>query len=198
MKPILFLDVDGPLNPYAAKPHRRPEGYSTHRFNPLTSDGVTRWTVHHKHPLRVWLNPSHGPALLELGFDLVWATSWEAEANEWIGPHIGLPELPYVSFNRRPSAFPHNSGRTALDTSPGPGSTYFKTDQLVRWAAGRPFVWVDDEITLTDTDWVTKHTNGCGLTMLVSPQVGLISEDFIRLAQMRLFLKSPSSQILPW
>ncbi|WP_367139226.1 MULTISPECIES: alpha/beta fold hydrolase [Streptomyces] len=24
--------MDGPLNPYAAKPHRRPEGYETHRL----------------------------------------------------------------------------------------------------------------------------------------------------------------------
>lgn len=29
--PLLFLDVDGPLNPYAAKPEKRPEGYTTLR-----------------------------------------------------------------------------------------------------------------------------------------------------------------------
>ncbi|MHC5261455.1 hypothetical protein ACYSUO_26520 [Streptomyces sp. UC4497] len=33
-------------------------------------------------PLRVWLNPNHGrPALDVLPFDLVWATTWEEEAN---------------------------------------------------------------------------------------------------------------------
>src|SRR4029453_12130743 len=26
VRPALLVDVDGPLNPYAAKPHRRPEG----------------------------------------------------------------------------------------------------------------------------------------------------------------------------
>lgn len=181
MKPILFLDVDGPLNPYAAKPHRRPEGYSTHRLNPLTSDGVTRWTTHHKRPLRVGLNPSHGPALLELGFDLVWATSWEAEANELIGPHIGLPELPYVTFDRCPSPFPHMPDHTVLDTAPGPGGTYFKTDQLVRWAAGRPFVWVDDEITLTDADWIAWKTLMRSDAYPVNPRTGLVRSDFINL-----------------
>lgn len=195
MKPILFLDVDGPLNPYAAKPHRRPEGYTTHRLNPLTEDGVTRWTAHHKRPLRVWLNPSHGPALLGLGFDLVWATTWESEANRLIGPHIGIPDLPYVAFDRIPAPSPD---RTVLDTSPGPDSTYFKTAQLVRWADGRPFVWVDDEITDTDTHWMGMHTNGQGLPMKISPRIGLTPQDFGKLTRMSLFLRSPYSQMLPW
>ncbi|WP_199809663.1 hypothetical protein [Streptomyces sp. NRRL F-2799] len=30
-RPLLFLDVDGPLNPYAAQPERRPDGYTTLR-----------------------------------------------------------------------------------------------------------------------------------------------------------------------
>lgn len=51
MRPILYLDVDGPLNPYAAKPHRRPEGYSTHRMLPDS------WRARgYRKPLRVWLN----------------------------------------------------------------------------------------------------------------------------------------------
>jgi hypothetical protein len=57
-RPLLFLDVDGPLNPYAAQPERRPEGYTT-----------IRATVRPGRPLRVWLNPSHGPALLSLDYD---------------------------------------------------------------------------------------------------------------------------------
>lgn len=28
-RPLLFLDVDGPLSPYAAKPEKCPEGYIT-------------------------------------------------------------------------------------------------------------------------------------------------------------------------
>ena len=185
MKPILFLDVDGPLNPYAAKPHRRPPGYTTHRLNPLTDDG-SRWTAHNKHPLRVWLNPSHGPSLLGLGFDLVWATTWEAEANELIGPRIGLPELPYVSFDRRRAPLPGMPDRTVLDTLPGPGGTYFKTDQLVRWADGRPFVWVDDEITAVDIDWIAQHTSSRSVTERISPRVGLVEEDFERLRGLSL------------
>ncbi|WP_285749371.1 hypothetical protein [Lentzea sp. NBRC 105346] len=32
--PAILLDVDGPLNPYMAKPERRPAGYTTHRLWP--------------------------------------------------------------------------------------------------------------------------------------------------------------------
>lgn len=54
-----------------------------------------------RRPLRVWLNPAHGPALLRLGYDLCWATTWMDTANEWIAPAIGLPRLPYVDFGDR-------------------------------------------------------------------------------------------------
>ncbi|MGX1247700.1 hypothetical protein RKD48_000211 [Streptomyces ambofaciens] len=37
-RPLLFLDVEGPLNPYAAKPHKRPVG------SPWTT-GVTTHTA---------------------------------------------------------------------------------------------------------------------------------------------------------
>lgn len=76
MKPLLLIDVDGPLNPYAAKASRRPEGYDTHRMRP------TGWEGPHVKPLRVWLNPEHGPALTALPFELAWCTTWQAEAND--------------------------------------------------------------------------------------------------------------------
>lgn len=88
MRPVLLVDVDGPLNPYAAKPHRRPEGYQTHRlltprWEAAERRRLTEWGLPNKpvKPLRVWLSPDHGPALEALPFDLVWATTWEEEAN---------------------------------------------------------------------------------------------------------------------
>jgi hypothetical protein len=116
VRPLLLVDVDGPLNPYAAKPEKRPAGYVTHRMRP------TGWDAPHIKPLRVWLNPDHGPALLKLPYDLVWCTTWQAEANVWIGPHLGLPDLPHVSFD----------DVVTRDIADG---TYFKTHEVVRWAA---------------------------------------------------------------
>src|SRR6478752_5980459 len=102
---MLLMDVDGPLNPYAAKAHRRPEGYTTHRLMTPRWAAVQRRRMtemglpnRRAKPLRVWLNPDHGSALAALPFDLVWATTWEHEANECVAPLLGLPSLPFIAW----------------------------------------------------------------------------------------------------
>ncbi len=56
-RPLLFLDVDGPLNPYAAKPERRPDGYTTLRVPRSDAHEDDRGLSSRRRPLRVWLNP---------------------------------------------------------------------------------------------------------------------------------------------
>lgn len=98
---LLLLDVDGVLNPFAVTPTARPLGYRTYRYTP---DG--RWysgrNVRRHQGVRVWLHPAHGARLRELaaaaGLDLAWATTWLHDANRFIGPAIGLPELPVIEF----------------------------------------------------------------------------------------------------
>ncbi len=170
MKPLLYLDVDGPLNPFGAKPEKRPAGYETHRLMPA------EWLARHPNtppervtPLRVWLNTEHGPRLLALAgvFELVWATTWEHEANAMIGPLIGLPELPVVEWDDRPR----------LNVS----GTYWKTPQLIDHAAGRPFAWVDDCITRRDREYVDCYHDGPALLRYVDPAKGLLDDDFTTL-----------------
>ncbi|NUP36530.1 MAG: hypothetical protein HOY76_05775, partial [Streptomyces sp.] len=72
-RPLLFLDVDGPLNPWGAQPYGIPEGYT--QILVALQPGRA---------LPVWLSPAHGPALLALGYDLCWATTWMDAANRWI------------------------------------------------------------------------------------------------------------------
>ncbi|MEO3974893.1 HAD domain-containing protein [Streptomyces sp. CAU 1734] len=83
--PLLLLDVDGVLNPFAAA--GCPDGYREHAFFPGEEPAVR-------------LCDAHGPWLAELGreFELVWATAWEDEANTFITPVLGLPVLPVVRF----------------------------------------------------------------------------------------------------
>jgi len=82
--PLLLLDVDGVLNPFAAP--ACPPGYTEHEFFPGGE------------PVR--LCQAHGPWLAELAdrFEIVWATAWETEANRRLAPLLGLPPLPVIRF----------------------------------------------------------------------------------------------------
>ncbi|MEU9718965.1 HAD domain-containing protein [Streptomyces sp. NPDC047976] len=162
MKPLLLIDVDGPLNPYAAQAQRRPEGYTTHRMRPTGfTDGK---------PLRVWLNPGHGAELLALAdaYDLVWATTWKDEANDWIGPQLGLPRLPFIDW-------PVMHGRA-------PRGTFWKTQYVLEYAGTRPFAWIDDDITAMDHEYVDRHHPAHALLMYVDERIGLTRVDFDALA----------------
>ncbi|MFJ8229640.1 hypothetical protein ACIQ9E_06705 [Streptomyces sp. NPDC094448] len=167
-RPLLFLDVDGPLNPYAAQPARRPDGYTTLRV-PRNDAHQDDRGLSSRRPLRVRLNPEHGRTLLELGFELCWATSWMDDANRWIGPVLCLPELPFVDF-----------GDALLRERPD--GVHWKTGPLVAYAGGRPFAWVDDEQSELDQTYVTAHHQGPGLLHHVNPRIGLRENDFRTLA----------------
>ncbi|GHH22807.1 hypothetical protein [Streptomyces lanatus] len=169
-RPLLFLDVDGPLNPYAAKPEKRPAGYTTLRVP--QAGGTTaehRQLPFRRGPLRVWLNPDHGQALLRLDYELCWATTWMADANRWIAPVLGLPELPFVDF-----------GDALFQERPD--GVHWKTAPLVAYADGRPFAWVDDEQGDPDHAYVTAHHHARGLLHHVDPRIGLREGDFRVLA----------------
>ncbi|MEY9874775.1 hypothetical protein ABH931_004275 [Streptacidiphilus sp. MAP12-33] len=173
---MLLVDVDGPLNPYAAKPHRRPEGYRTHRlmtprWRAAERRRFTEWGLPDRpvKPLRVWINSAHGPALAALPFELVWATTWEEEANVFLAPLLGLPELPFIAWSeQRPE--------------PG-GGVFWKTPEIVAWAQGRPFAWVDDQITDADRAWVQDQHPAPALLHHVDPRTGLTEDDFARLSR---------------
>ncbi|MFE4696370.1 hypothetical protein ACFRIC_04695 [Streptomyces sp. NPDC056738] len=179
-RPLLFLDVDGPLNPYAAKPERRPDGYTTLRV-PLDGGAQAegrRLSYRRRRPLRVWLNPEHGRHLLRLGFELCWATTWMGDANRWIAPVLGLPELPFVDF-----------GDALFQERPD--GVHWKTGPLVDHAHGRPFAWVDDEQSERDQTYVTTHHRGSGLLHHVNPRIGLRENDFHTLADFARSLDTP-------
>ncbi|MFD7089388.1 hypothetical protein ACFV94_16530 [Streptomyces sp. NPDC059896] len=164
-KPLLLIDVDGPLNPYLAlTAERAPEGYARHWTRP------SGWPE--DQPLPVLLNPEHGVELLALAdrYELVWATTWEDDANAWIGPVLGLPELPYVEWSG-----PEPRGV--------PLGTFWKTPYVLEYAAGRPFAWVDDEITSYDRAWTDQRHLAAALLLRIDPGTGLTRPDFDTLAE---------------
>ncbi|RDI65785.1 HAD domain-containing protein [Nocardia pseudobrasiliensis] len=154
-RPLLFLDVDGPLLPFGENPQREP-----------------RDVVSHSHLSR--LSPELGRRLAALPCELVWATTWEDDANAEIAPRLGLPRLPVV--HRPDSSVEHEHEDQWFGLC-------WKTRTLVDWAAGRPFAWVDDEITDADRNWVSAQHPGRAFLRHVESFRGLSDEDIAALDQ---------------
>lgn len=122
-KPLLFLDVDGVLNP--ADPHPG-----------------TDFKAHTLLGFRVLLSRRHGDWLHELArvYEICWATTWEEDANTHIAPALGLPVLPVVRFaGYKPQ--PGDPRVRLMELFSGA-----KWAPLLRYADGRPFAWLDDVI----------------------------------------------------
>ncbi len=157
MKPLLLLDVDGPLNPFLMNlATAEAKGYRLHYIQV----GGTVYPV--------LLNPRHGEALNELAdvVELVWATTWEDDANELLAPLLGLPtDLRVIHF------------RTDLPRDPRHGGCW-KTAEIVEWVGQQSFAWLDDEVNRFDREWIATRTTADVLLCNVSPGVGVTEEDF--------------------
>jgi hypothetical protein len=170
-KPIMLLDVDGPLNPFAAKATKRPEGYTTHRMRP------TGWTDLALKPLRVWLDHNMGAKLKSLGYQIIWCTAWREDANEWISPHIGLPtDLEYIDWG------PHD---VHLEDKPYT-KLHWKTTQIVSWLQEHhpdtDFIWVDDETTDKDEKFLKAATDVNVKIFTINPKTGITDSDLADMA----------------
>ncbi|MFD5699404.1 HAD domain-containing protein [Streptomyces lasiicapitis] len=161
--PLLFLDVDGPLIPFGATREQRPDGYPTYQGARIPRRTGTN-------PLITRINPALGPLLLALPCTLVWATTWMSDANDTVAPWLGLPELPVVDWP------------DPTDDDPV-GGLHWKTRPLLDWAAGRPFAWIDDEITDRDRTWVEAHHPARSRLHRIDPRHGLADQDIVALDQ---------------
>jgi hypothetical protein len=146
-QPQLLVDVDGVLNVLSL---RQPgKGFRRH--------------VVHGFPL--WLTLQHGQWLTELGvaFEVVWATTWEHDANTHIAPRIGLAQvLPVIEFR-------HGRMRSR------PAEGIWKRPDVERATQGRALAWLDDDFTAADFDWAARRTATQAPTLLLAcdPLVGM-------------------------
>ena len=98
----------------------------------------------------------HGDWLRELGayFAMAWASSWEGDANVYLCPHFGLPELSFVVF------------------PPAPFAPAAKVPAVDAFVGRRPVAWVDDIVTVEARDWA-REREAPTLLVEVDPAVGL-------------------------
>ncbi|MFB6807907.1 hypothetical protein [Streptomyces sp. NPDC056387] len=169
-RPLLLLDVDGPLNPFRSRLAGL-RGYTSHRMRPADwMANVDPGSRTARRGLRVRLHPAHGARLQALPFELAWATAWMHQANTMIAPRIGLPgDLPVIEW---PELFAGD-----------PDGLFWKTRPLLAWAAGRPFAWVDDMITPQDRTWIAAHHPAPALLLRIHARHGLRDRDFTTLTQ---------------
>lgn len=159
----MFLDVHGVLIPFGMP---RPTIEAQGNTNEAEGGNTTN-------PLVGRIRVDVGRALADLPYDLVWATTWGADANGSLTGLLGLPSLPVVEW-------PDASADEEHDIAAG---RHWKTRALVAWAAGRPFAWVDDEITDRDRYWVAGHHPALALLHHINPATGLTNDDIDRLAR---------------
>jgi len=168
VRPLLLLDIDGPLNPLRANWFPGPVPAPGYQFHELTPAGGIAY--------RVALNPRHGQRLRELAresFELVWATTWLEDANRLVAPLLGLPnDLPVIPLHR-----PHAPR----------GKCSWKAEQILAWVGGRRFVWFDDEINRATRDWLASACPADHLAYRVEPHLGLVDADF---DEFKLFAQS--------
>jgi hypothetical protein len=141
-RPLLAVDVDGVISLFGFD---EPPPAAQARFEMV--DGV----VH-------CISLAAGERLRRLSerFELVWATGWEARANDHLPHLLGLPELPYVGF----------------DGAARFGSAHWKLEPLGRYGRGRSLAWVDDSLDESCFRWAEARAEP---TLLVptEPHLGL-------------------------
>ncbi|QKG23032.1 hypothetical protein ACTIVE_4673 [Actinomadura verrucosospora] len=111
-------------------------------MNPEAPGRAGEFAEHRIGRMVVRLSGRHAEWLAELGecYELVWASTWEEYANTYIGPLLGLPELPYVVL----SAYRYRDDDPRLPVTQLPRMR--KWAPILRHADGRRFAWVDDVI----------------------------------------------------
>jgi hypothetical protein len=101
---LLFLDVDGVFNPFAAA--SCPPGYKEYALFP--GEESVRLAIQHGD----WVRE------LQQVFVVVWATGWGEHANNLLAPLLGLRRLPLVGFP--PAPFPSEAKVPAVASYAGP------------------------------------------------------------------------------
>jgi hypothetical protein len=126
-RPILAVDVDGVISLFGFDD---PPDRSQARFELI--DGMVHC---------ISLLAGDRLRRLDSHYEMVWATGWEDKANFYLPHMLGLPELPYLTF----------------DGAARFGSAHWKLGPLDDYGKGRPLAWIDDSFDESCYEWARNR-----------------------------------------
>jgi hypothetical protein len=141
-RPILAVDVDGVISLF---------GFDEPPDRELASFTLIDGMVH-------CISLAAGERLRRLAksYDLIWATGWEERANDSLSPLLGLPDLPFLTF----------------DGAARFGSAHWKLAPLDEYAGDRPLAWLDDSFDDSCYEWA-RGRSAETLLLPTESQLGL-------------------------
>jgi hypothetical protein len=133
--PVLAVDIDGVISVFGFDESMQPGA------------GGTRDAPGEFHLIDGMLHCialETGPRLVRLAntYELIWASGWEDRANDHLPGILGVPELPYLTFD----------GRARF------GTAHWKLDALEEYAGFRPLAWIDDSLDESCYEWAERRS----------------------------------------
>ena len=134
-RPILAVDIDGVISLFGFDQPIEPG-----RVDPEKAPGEFHLIDGMLHCIAL----ETGPRLNRLGetYELVWASGWEDRANDHLPDILGVPTLPYLTFD----------GRAQF------GTAHWKLEALDEYAGSRPLAWIDDNLDESCYEWSEKRS----------------------------------------
>ncbi|MFL5843844.1 MAG: hypothetical protein ACJ762_04055 [Solirubrobacteraceae bacterium] len=143
-KPVLLVDIDGVISLWGFPSDERPDG-TWHNVEGIPHF-LSSTAAGHLHDLAEW-------------FELVWCSGWEERASEHLPGLIGVPALPYLSFDR----------------NPGRANAHWKLTAIDAHAGDRPLAWIDDALDERVEEWAARRSAPTFL-LHTDPAVGLTDD----------------------
>lgn len=178
-RPLLLVDIDGVISLFGFQPGARPEG----AFHSI--DGIPHL-----------LSTAAARHLLDLVsvFELAWCSGWEEKANEYLPHLLGLPTMPFLSFDRNMHAMGGAGGGEAAGSGETGGETraHWKLDAIDAFAGPeRPLAWIDDAFNDACHEWAALR-GAPTLLVQTEPATGLTEREVVLLRDWAPWVAAPA------